>query len=160
MKILKTKKCSGCGLKKDYNNFYKQSRSKDGLCNFCKSCALEYSQKWHKDNLEHDREYSRNYHKNNRDKDNDKRLKYRFGITLEDYNKMSLQQDGVCVICKKPETSIERKTGVIKNLCVDHDHKTNKVRALLCGKCNKALGLLNDDIFLLKNSILYLEKHA
>jgi hypothetical protein len=47
--------------------------------------------------------------------------------------------------------------GSTKRLAVDHDHKTGKVRGRLCGKCNMALGLLNDNLDLLRESIKYLQ---
>lgn len=64
-------------------------------------------------------------------------LKRKYGITLEVYQILFEQQNGVCAICKRSE---ERRT-----LAVDHNHKTGKVRGLLCGSCNRALGLFNDD---------------
>lgn len=42
--------------------------------------------------------------------------------------------------------------------CIDHDHKTGKIRGLLCGFCNKAIGLLKENINILRNAIHYLEK--
>lgn len=68
-------------------------------------------------------------------------LKYLFGISLATYKAMELAQGGVCAICQKPP----HKT---RYLCVDHDHKTNKVRGLLCTACNIGVGVLeNDDLF-------------
>jgi hypothetical protein len=75
-----------------------------------------------------------------------------YGIKIDQYELMFSQQKGLCYICGKPECSSNRQ------LAVDHDHATGKVRGLLCGKCNKAIGLLNDDISILKSAIEYLEK--
>jgi hypothetical protein len=80
------------------------------------------------------------------------RLKTQFGITPIEYEKMLSNQGFVCVICK------ERRGK--KRLSVDHDHVTGKVRALLCGKCNAALGLINDNIVLARELVNYLEFHA
>jgi hypothetical protein len=41
----------------------------------------------------------------------------------------------------------------------DHDHTTNQVRGILCERCNRAIGLLRDDVDVLKNAIKYLERH-
>lgn len=81
-------------------------------------------------------------------------LMYDFGITLEDYNNLLVKQDYKCAICgsKLPKNS---KT---KHLVVDHDHKTGKVRGLLCQCCNFGLGQFGDSIENLKNAIKYLEE--
>jgi hypothetical protein len=44
-------------------------------------------------------------------------------------------------------------------LCVDHDHKTGKVRQLLCRNCNMVLGQVGDNANLLEEMIKYLQKH-
>jgi hypothetical protein len=58
---------------------------------------------------------------------------------------MLAEQGDVCAVCNMPETHIDRRSGNIRELCVDHDHKTGEVRALLCSACNVALGRLNED---------------
>jgi hypothetical protein len=63
---------------------------------------------------------------------------------------MLQQQNGLCAICKKTET------GKTSNLCVDHCHKTGKVRGLLCNNCNKGLGLFKDNPEVLLNASAYL----
>jgi hypothetical protein len=72
-----------------------------------------------------------------------------YGLTLEDYKVILEAQNGVCAICSKvPEG----------NLHIDHNHTTKEVRGLLCGKCNRAIGLLNDDVSLFSKAITYLNK--
>lgn len=83
----------------------------------------------------------------------------RFGLTAEDYARMLAQQDGKCAICRQPETAIHHKTGEPRALAVDHDHKTNAVRGLLCRDCNTGLGLFDDDLETLRSAIAYLERH-
>jgi len=73
-----------------------------------------------------------------------------YGITLEDYKVMYEAQQGLCKICKQPE-SIERIS-----LAVDHCHTTGAVRGLLCGRCNKAIGLFDDDLTLMESATAYL----
>src|SRR6185437_9382788 len=64
-------------------------------------------------------------------------LKYKYGLTIEEYKNMLSRQNWACAIC-------ERKFGdMIPN--VDHNHKTGKVRELLCFNCNTGLGNLKDD---------------
>ena len=77
-------------------------------------------------------------------------LKRRYGITLEQYEAMLESQNGKCAICKG-----DCLTG--RNLAVDHDHETGKVRGLLCSKCNQGLGQLNN-IELLQRAIDYLKE--
>lgn len=66
-------------------------------------------------------------------------IRYKFGISVEQYKAMLSTQDGVCLICKQPPS------GRFKRLAVDHCHKTNKIRGLLCVKCNRVIGYLRDD---------------
>ena len=63
---------------------------------------------------------------------------------------MFVDQQGCCAICTRPFVG--------QRPAVDHCHTTNKVRGLLCQKCNTAIGLLEDNITSLENAIKYLEK--
>jgi hypothetical protein len=83
-----------------------------------------------------------------------KRYHYRkkYGITLEQRNQMIAAQGNVCALCEQPfPSSVET--------CVDHCHKTNKVRSILCMQCNQALGKLKDDPALCRKAGAYLEQH-
>ena len=84
-----------------------------------------------------------------------------YGLTLKAYNNMLEAQDYKCAICNEPETGTHNrgKQTVQLSLAVDHDHETGAVRALLCHKCNKSLGLFNDDINMLKSALDYLMQH-
>jgi Recombination endonuclease VII len=68
----------------------------------------------------------------------DRKLRTTFGITLADYEAMRLKQGDLCAICKNPEWQ-KHQNGKVKQLSVDHDHATGKVRGLLCHRCNHAL---------------------
>lgn len=61
-----------------------------------------------------------------------------YGLADGDYDRLYEIQGGTCALCR-------RATGATKKLAVDHDHKTGQVRGLLCGPCNKTLGLARDD---------------
>ena len=80
----------------------------------------------------------------------DSRLKRTYGISGEDYDKMFEQQNGRCAIC---ETHYPV-------LCVDHCHKTGKVRKLLCRNCNTGIGQLKDNPNLLIKAAAYINKHT
>jgi len=77
-------------------------------------------------------------------------LKTRYNLTLEDYETMVTDQGGVCAICGQPES---RKG---HPLVVDHCHKTNAIRGLLCSQCNRGIGCLRDDPSLLTKAAEYL----
>jgi hypothetical protein len=73
-------------------------------------------------------------------------------LSTEQYEEMLRVQNGKCAICKGNET---RKFW--KNLCIDHDHKTGKVRGLLCHHCNTMLGNVKDNPEILQSAIEYLK---
>lgn len=100
------------------------------------------------------KEYKKQYRNSQKAKDtrrNQLLLKH-FNITLEKYNEMLLNQNGVCAICLKHDEK------AVRSLAVDHCHKTGKIRGLLCRYCNQALGILNDDIERMKKAVEYLSK--
>jgi len=73
-------------------------------------------------------------------------LKTRYRLTHADRVRMLIEQDGLCAICyEEPATQ------------VDHDHQTGEVRGLLCGTCNKGLGLFHDDVAALEGAVLYMK---
>lgn len=78
-------------------------------------------------------------------------LKVNYGISSSEYNIYFVEQDGCCKICGKHQVEFKKK------LNVDHDHKTGKIRGLLCATCNMGLGMFKDKVELLKKAILYLE---
>lgn len=84
--------------------------------------------------------------------------KYKYGITLDEYNRLLTQQGGVCAICQESETSV-KKNGEIASLCIDHCHTTGKVRGLLCRMCNSALGKFKESLVILDRAKSYL-KHG
>jgi len=84
--------------------------------------------------------------------------KHKYGITPEQYDVMLKFQNGVCAICKQPETA--GRAGKIKLLSVDHSHTTKQLRGLLCDNCNKALGCMHDNIERLKSAIEYLNWYS
>lgn len=81
-------------------------------------------------------------------------LKYLYGISLEEYQELSEEQNHVCAVCGNAETATYK--GRIKNLAVDHCHQTGEIRGLLCADCNRALGLLKDNIQTIENAANYL----
>ena len=73
-----------------------------------------------------------------------------YGLTLEEHEQLMSDQGGKCWICQGDNG--------LKALCIDHDHKTNNVRGLLCNLCNRAIGLLRDDPELIDKAAEYIRK--
>lgn len=93
------------------------------------------------------------------DLDKDNHLRRKFKITNEEYLQILDAQNGVCAICEKEETRKDHTNKKPRRLAVDHDHKANKIRALLCSNCNTAIGLLGDSTETVKAALDYLEAH-
>lgn len=77
-------------------------------------------------------------------------LRSKYGMSLEEYDKLFEEQTDLCAICNETSKS---------TLHVDHDHDTGVVRGLLCGSCNKALGLFKDDPARIEQAVYYLTKY-
>lgn len=86
------------------------------------------------------------------------------GLGIKEFNeivsKKVKEQGHLCEICGKEETQLSKKNGTHYRLALDHCHKTGKLRGMLCWRCNTTLGKVEDSISLLKEMILYLEKHS
>ena len=104
--------------------------------------VLKRTKKYYKDNLEKIREY---------------KLKLYYGITLKEYENLLKKQDELCAICKEEERTIDGRTGLIKRLAVDHNHKSGKVRGLLCNRCNRVIGYLGESNDLIEKIEKYLK---
>jgi hypothetical protein len=75
-----------------------------------------------------------------------------YGLTLEKYKSLFVKQNNCCAICGAQFISA-------KHTHIDHCHKTNQVRALLCHGCNTAIGLFKENIETLKSAVTYLKKY-
>lgn len=131
-----------CQKGHDYEGTGKSLRLISNRC--CIECSLEYSQtprmkeyRKVRDKLPDVQNRTRTSH-----------FKRKYGITMEKYKELYDAQKGNCAICESHK----------EILCVDHNHKDGKVRGLLCQKCNKGIGLLNDDEKILSKAIEYLNK--
>ena len=129
-------------VKKTRALYYKKNKKKISI----------YNKKWCKRNTKKMKKYHKEYFRRPKVRiyQKNKDLIKKFNITLRDYNKLLKKQDYKCAICRKSQK------GSNQMLAVDHCHKTNKVRGLLCSKCNMGIGLLEDSISILQNAINYL----
>jgi Recombination endonuclease VII len=80
-------------------------------------------------------------------------LKNKFDITEEQYDEMLAAQNRKCALCDRTDSPTKR-------LAVDHNHTTGKVRALLCDRCNRGIGFLDEDTTRLRAAANYLERHG
>jgi hypothetical protein len=145
-----TKQCSKCGEVKDRSLFSKAYEGKNGpvIRGDCKTCQSARTQKWHRDNRDRALINRRRWS-----------LKKEYGISEGEYGSMLAAQSGVCAICGEDEPVAHGRTGTKFRLSVDHDHKTGKVRSLLCQRCNRAIGMLRDDVNVLRKALEYLLHH-
>ena len=119
--------CCQCKKVKSNKDFYKNKQSKTGLAYNCKDCA-----------------------------NNNIRMCYykkHYNITIEEYNKMFIEQNGCCAICGKHQSEFKRV------FAVDHNHITGKVRKLLCVRCNVMIGYSNENPDILILGAKYLNKY-
>jgi hypothetical protein len=97
--------------------------------------------------------YSKEYHKQNKESSRWKKIKENYGITKEDYDGLFKSQGFVCAVCGGTSFG---KNGPH----VDHDHKANKVRGILCPLCNVGLGAFRDNVEFLSRAIIYLNNNS
>lgn len=166
--------CSKCNIDKPEYCFYKHPSIKpNGIRKKCNDCRNLYRKQAHKKDPKIKRRQSKNWTTKNKDKVNERArekrknnperykgycLRIAFGIEYSDFAAMLKAQNGVCYLCKKPETALHNN-GKVKNLAVDHCAKTGKIRKLLCWKCNTGIGKLNHDPELMRLAALYIEEH-
>jgi len=150
--------CTKCKTEKDINDFYfVKYGTKGNHMKQCKTCVIEKQKISKNDN--HNK-LKREYRKNRqpffkaitKNKTKNSLLKFKFNISIADYENMLISQNNSCYICKKHKDELKR------DLAVDHDHKTGKIRGLLCMSCNTGIGFLQDNIEILQKAIEYLTK--
>ena len=130
------KRCGSCKKVKRSDCFWRNRTADDGLQSRCIDCQQE----------ERDAGYLKAYHRRR------KRLNpsihrhgvvRRYGITLDEYDRLFKKQKGCCAICRRPQR-MKRRGRRFKSLSVDHNHKTKRVRGLLCSGCNARLASLEN----------------
>ena len=161
------KRCSKCSKLRVLTKFVKHKQTSDKLHTICKHCQSEYRKEWYLKNKEKVKAKALKWGKDNKEliykrkKDKWKNhplkrklyqkinhLKYKYGLTLEEYKKLKSKCDNKCMICNKK-----------RKLFIDHNHKTKQVRGLICHNCNFILGLAYDKLEILKNAYKYLKNH-
>jgi hypothetical protein len=135
------RKCSQCANFKQLGCYSMAAQCKNGIRKTCKTCSNKTKA------TSVAKRSARNPHQRET-----LRLRYKYGMTFQEYQTMFDLQNGVCAICKEPETTQG------KNLSVDHCHATGKIRGLLCHRCNAGIGMLKDNVDIMLSSIAYLKR--
>lgn len=128
--------CRNCGKEQSLGCFSKDKHTKDGRCFHCKSCV----------SLNHKMRPRPNFSALNKRR----HLKSKYNMTLEKYNQMFEDQRGVCAVCGVPAGDLKR------NLAVDHNHRTGKIRGLLCFACNSLIGRIEKNPLLIPTMMKYI----
>lgn len=87
-------------------------------------------------------------------------LKYKYGITPQDFADAFKKQDGKCSICTKELPNLLTYEDKQRDYAIDHNHETGAFRGILCLNCNSLLGMAQDNTEILKSAITYLEQNG
>lgn len=160
------KRCSRCGQDRDISGFKYKATAR--LYSYCQSCRKEMRSEAYRKNEEKERASNRVWRKAHPDKmreysrknralhghrhrtlDRVSKLRRVYGISEHDFDALREAQRDRCAICNDVFEKRPR---------VDHCHKTNKVRGLLCGRCNRGIGMFGDSPVKCREAANYLEK--
>jgi len=145
------KKCGKCKENQELGDFHKHKNKKDGVSNTCKTCTKSYRKEYYKlEDKDEKWRKQREDRRSNKDRERNRKYIHKYGITLTEYDTMVELQQNCCAICGIPPVN--------ERLVVDHCHTSGAIRGLLCGSCNRALGLFKDNISYLDNAKTYLNK--
>jgi hypothetical protein len=135
------RRCSSCRRRKPICEFGAWASDSDGLHCYCRECSNRKARQYAKkpETSEYRKKYMRQMG-----------LK-KYGLTIEDFERLLSGQNGRCLIC---EDELELRTG---GAAVDHDHESGKVRGVLCRLCNVGIGHFREKPSLLRAAIEYLE---
>lgn len=135
---MKTKKCKICEQLKSLEDFYSHDSALMGVRPECKKCSLIKMKSWYRQNTYNVRS---------------SKLRSKFGISRAEYEEMAKNQNYRCLICSKHQSELKR------GLAVDHCHISGQIRGLLCNRCNRGIGMLNDDTNTIENALAYIKLH-
>lgn len=152
-----SRKCPSCKIDKPPSEFHKDKSRSHGLSVYCKQCTKNKYPYWK--NSEARNSAAKKYYYKHRDeilkklraRGRERSIKNK-GYAVAAYNKLFDDQGGRCAICGIHSSE------AYNGLHIDHDHKTQELRGLLCHKCNTGLGLFQDSIELLDIAKIYLSR--
>src|ERR1039458_6092796 len=135
--------CPNCKINLPVSSYGKRGVN-GSVRSWCRNCEKEREKRRPKRILtEQQRQYAREFH-----------LKDKYGLNLDQFEKMFEDQGKCCAICKTTEPK-----GKYSQWQIDHDHKINCVRGILCHFCNMTIGNAFDSPIILHAAAQYLEKH-
>jgi len=152
----KMKRCWKCKTFLPVTFFAKDNTRKDNLSPRCRKCQSKYYKLYldaNRDKILKKRneryrikykEHYANYYCTNKVKTMEKERFRKYKISTSIFHSMLEYQDGRCAICGF-DFSLTESAKKCDRPHIDHNHKTGNIRGLLCGKCNLALGLMEDD---------------
>jgi hypothetical protein len=153
------RECTKCGVRKEWEEFYRDSRGKNGRCSRCKKCTDGNKLEWlnRPGNRQKQANGSAQRYIQDRVRRRFQAIYKKYGVTQEWYDQTLVSQGKGCRICgtDKPGRGDTRR----RLFCIDHDHKTGKIRGLLCINCNMVLGAVDDSREILSKAIEYLEEY-
>ncbi len=148
-----SKKCTRCHVEKPAEEFARDRTQRSGLRSACNVCRARLDvMEYHQDPDKYREKNRELRNKRPIEKKRNNVLK-KYGLTHQDFQDLVAKQGNVCAICAQPEM-------VSPNLHVDHSHRTGTVRGLLCGHCNRAIGLLQDDPNIALAAAAYLSRNV
>jgi len=112
----------------------------------------DYYREYRKTHKEQTKNSYKKYQKTHKEKIREYCIKHKYNLTKLDFNNLLLAQNNRCAICNE---SLDLTN--TRNIHIDHNHKTKKIRGILCQKCNQAIGLLRDNPEYAYNASIYLE---
>ena len=126
----KVKKCVCCNIIKPADKFNYHPNTSDRMNSYCSGCIR------------------------------DSALAKKFGVSVHDVVEFRSKHSGRCDCCGREETArVSQNRSEARALALDHDHRTNRIRGLICMNCNTALGKVGDDVERLKKLINYLKRN-
>lgn len=144
------KYCPTCKQILDLTEF-STMKVRNGVASHCRKCVVSWSKSYRK--TPKCKQKKKEDYQRNKEKWLDKKLRRRFGITLEQYKNTLDKQGCKCIICgRTPE-----ENG--KMLAVDHNHETGKNRGLLCSSCNICIGFIEKNKLSILKISEYLKIH-
>lgn len=160
--------CSACKQTKPSNDFYKDRQRKTGHAIHCRMCIARLrvergyaarhvarSKQYYLDNTNGYRDRQKMLaRKRTPEQKRAQDLWKNYRMTLDDFERLLVEQQGVCMICQ--QTPNRDKDKPARGWHVDHDHKTGTVRGILCGMCNVGIGCFKDSPEILSSAIRYL----
>lgn len=144
-------RCSRCKNDKPADSFHFKNQKLGKRSSVCKVCQKAYNSEHYRSNADKYRGKAKEWKKANPVKNRNYKLKQTYGVSVDVIDDLRESQERLCAICGDPERS--------SDLVIDHCHSTSKVRAILCRRCNLALGLMADNPEYLKQAAEYLNSH-